>query len=89
MDKFTCLESSVSSTENDTNTRLPKALIGVDKLFVLRKSDLLHPIKYNPFFFPSSDRVNTTIWMLHMDADWAYGEKAWRQLHKNAASCIG
>ena len=26
--------------------------------------------------------------MHHVDADKAYGEKAWRQLHKNAASCI-
>ena len=25
--------------------------------------------------------------MHHMDADKAYREKAWRQLHKNAASC--
>ena len=26
--------------------------------------------------------------MHHMDADKAYGEKAWQQLHENAASCI-
>ena len=31
-------------------------------------------------------RINTTIWMHHMDANSAYGEKAWRQLYKNAAS---
>ena len=24
--------------------------------------------------------------MHYMDANWTYGEKAWRQLHKNAAS---
>ena len=27
------------------------------------------------FFFPSSGRVNTTVWAQHMDADEAYGEK--------------
>ena len=26
--------------------------------------------------------------MHFMDADWTYGEKAWRQLHENAASNI-
>ena len=26
--------------------------------------------------------------MHRMDADQAYGEKTWRQLHKNAVSCI-
>ena len=39
-------------------------------------------------FFPSSDRVKTILWMHHVDADKAYGEKAWQQLHKNARSCI-
>ena len=39
-------------------------------------------------FFPSSGRVHTTIWMHLMDADYAYREKAWRQLHKDATSCI-
>ena len=37
-------------------------------------------------FLPSSGRVDTAIWMHHMDADKPDGEKAWRQLHKNAAS---
>ena len=39
-------------------------------------------------FFPNSGRVDTAIWMHPMDANKAYGEKAWRQLHKNAASYI-
>ena len=34
-------------------------------------------------------RVYTDILMHHMDANRTYGEKAWPQLHKNAASCIG
>ena len=49
----------------------------------------VEPIGYNETqFFPSSGRVNTIIWMHHMDADKVYGDKAWRQLHKNVASCI-
>ena len=32
--------------------------------------------------------VDTAIWMHHMNANLTYGEKAWQQLHKNAAICI-
>ena len=39
-------------------------------------------------FFPSSGRVDTAIWMYYIDANQRYGEKARRQLHKNAASNI-
>ena len=35
-------------------------------------------------FFPNNGRVHTTIWIHHMDADYAHGDKAWRQSHKNA-----
>ena len=38
--------------------------------------------------FPSSGRIHTSKWLHHMDAEWAYGEKAWRQSHKNTASHI-
>ena len=37
-------------------------------------------------FFPGSGRVNTVIWMHYLDANKAAGEKARRELHKNAAS---
>ena len=33
-------------------------------------------------------RINADIWMHHVDANEAYGEKAWRKLRKNATSCI-
>ena len=33
-------------------------------------------------------RVHTTLWMHHMDADQAYREKAWWQLHTNSKSYI-
>ena len=39
-------------------------------------------------FLPDSGRIDTAIWMHHLDANKTYGEKAWRQLHKNAASNI-
>ena len=39
-------------------------------------------------FLPSSGRVDTAIWMHYMDANKTAGEKARRQLHKNAASNI-
>ena len=61
VDEFTYLGSSVSSTENDINTRQAKAWTAIDRLSVLWKSDLPDKI--------SSGRVNITIWMHHMDAD--------------------
>ena len=39
-------------------------------------------------FFPSSSRIDTTVWMHYMDANKMYGEKAWWQLHKNVVSNI-
>ena len=76
MDKFT-----YSSTETDIDTRLAKAWTAMDRLSVVWKSDLTDKIK-------RSSRVDTDIWMHYIDADKTYGEKAWRQLHKNAAGNI-
>ena len=45
VDKFTYLESSVSSTEKDINTRLTKAWTAIDKLSVIWKSDLTDKMK--------------------------------------------
>ena len=39
-------------------------------------------------FLPSSGRVDTAIWIHYMDANLTDWEKAWRQLHKNAASNV-
>ena len=39
-------------------------------------------------FLPGSGRIDTAIWMHYLDADKTAGEKARRQLHKNAASNI-
>ena len=39
-------------------------------------------------FLPSSGRIDTAIWMHYLDANKTAGEKARRQLHKNAACNI-
>ena len=46
VDKFTYLGSSVSSTENDINTRLAKAWTAINRLLVIWKSDLTDKIKH-------------------------------------------
>ena len=45
VDKFTYLGSSVSSTENDIDTRLMKAWTTIDRLLIIWKSDLTDKIK--------------------------------------------
>ena len=49
VDKFTYLESSVSSAETDINTRLAKAWRAIDRLSVIWKSDLTDKIKRSFF----------------------------------------
>ena len=49
VDKFTYLRSSVSSTENDISTRLPKAWSAIVRFSVIWKSDLSDKIKLNFF----------------------------------------
>ena len=49
----------------------------------------VRPDQWNKMqFFPCSGRVDTAVWMHYMDATKTYGEKTWRQLHKNAASNV-
>ena len=86
VDKFTYLRNSVLSTEKDINMRLAKAWTAIDWLSVIWKSDLTDEIKSS--FFPSNGFIDTAVWMHYIDANWMYGEKAWQQLHKNAASNI-
>ena len=66
-DKFTYLGSSVSSTEKDISTRLAKAWTAIVSLSIIKKSDLTDKIKRS--FFPSSGRVDTAIWIHHVDAN--------------------
>ena len=39
-------------------------------------------------FLPNSGRVDTAVWMNHLDANKTSGEEARRQLHKNVVSNI-
>ena len=47
IDKFIYLRSSISSTENDLNTRLAKAWTAIDRLSVIWRSDLSVKIRRN------------------------------------------
>ena len=49
VDKFTYLGSSVSSTENDIDTRLTKAWTTIDRLSIIWKSDLTDEMKRSFF----------------------------------------
>ena len=49
VDKFTYLGSSVSSTKNNINTRLAKALTAINSLSVIWKSDLTDKMKHSFF----------------------------------------
>ena len=40
----------------------------------------------NKYILPGSGRVDTAVWMHHLDAKKTAGEEARRQLHKNVAS---
>ena len=64
VDIFTYLESSVSSTEKDIDTRLAKTWTAIDRLSIIRKSDLTDKMKQ---FLPGSGRVDTAIWMHYLD----------------------
>ena len=49
VDKFTYLGSSVSSTDEDTDTRLTKAWTAIDKLSIIWRSDLTDEMKRSFF----------------------------------------
>ena len=49
VDKFTYVGISVSSTEKDIDTRITKALSAIDKLPIIRKSDLTDKMKRSFF----------------------------------------
>ena len=66
VDKFTYLESSVSSTEKDTNMWLAKSWTATDRLLVILKSDLTNKIKHS-FFQAAVISIllyGCTTWML-------------------------
>ena len=86
VDKFTYLESSVSSTEKDIDTRLTKTWTVIDKLSVIWKSDLADKMKRS---FLQAAVVSI---LLYGCTTWTLTkrlvEEARRQLYKNVASNI-
>ena len=64
IDRFTYLDSNISSTESDFNICIIKAWTTIGILAILWKSDLTDKIKgYS--FLPTCDCVNTTEWVNH------------------------
>ena len=86
VDKFTCLGSSISSTEKDIDTRLMKTWTAMDKLLIIWKAYLTDKMKHS--FFQAAVVLillyGCTIWTLTKMA----GEEASLQLHKSSASNI-
>ena len=83
VDKFTYLRSSVSSTENDINTRLAKALKAINRLSAIWESDLSDKIKRN---FVQTVVVSILLYGRTSETlTKRIEKKARRQLHKNAA----
>ena len=74
VDEFTYLESRVSSTENDINTRLAK-LSAIDTLSVIWKSDLFDKIKRKENYFSKQ-----LLCQYHyMDAPYIRWRSTWRK----------
>ena len=67
VDNFTYLGSSVSSTENDIDTRLTKAWTAIDRLSIIWKSDLTNEM--NRSFFQAAVVLILLNWMHYMDAN--------------------
>ena len=74
----------LASFNNDRELLIQPVILRFDKIYSDFYSD-----QYNETqFLPSSGRADTAKWMHYMDANKTDGEKAWRQLHTNAASNI-
>ena len=88
VDKFTYLGSSVSSTENDIDTRLTKTWTAIDRLSIIWKSDLTDEMKCS-FFQAAVVSIllyGCTTWTLEKKLDGNYTRmlrtilnKSWRQ----------
>ena len=92
VDKFTYLKSSVSSTQNDINMHLAKAWTAIDRLSIIRKSDLSNKIK-SKFFQEAVESIlpyGCTTYMLtkhvekRLDGNytrmlWTILKKSWKQ----------
>ena len=77
VDKFTCLGSSVSSTEKDIDTRLTKAWTAIDSLSIIWKSDLTYKINRS-FFHAAVESI-----LLYGCTTWTLTKRLEKNLHGN------
>ena len=77
VDKFTYLGSSVASTEKDINTRLTKAWTAINRLSIIRKSDLTDKMKRS--FFQAA----VTSIMLYGCTTWTLKKRLEKKLDGN------
>ena len=61
-----CIDSSISSTENDLHVSQAKVWTVIDRWSIIWEADLS---KTKMGFFPGSDYVSSILWVHHMDAD--------------------
>ena len=79
---FTYLGNNISSIENDIYVCQVKTLNSIDRLSVIRKSDLYDKIEQDFFEAVAVSIIlyGCTTWMLTKKARW--------ELYKNAARCL-
>ena len=86
VDQLTYLGSNISFTESDVNICIAKALIAIDSISIIWKSE--RSDKNKTGFLPSWGCVGTIVWMPHLDANETHREKARWKLRKNAMCCF-
>ena len=77
VDKFTYLGSSVSSTEKDIDTRLTKAWTAINRLSIIRKSDLTDKMKRSFF------KAAVTSILLYGCTTWTLTKRLEKKLDSN------
>ena len=83
VDKFTCLGSSVSSTEKDIDTRLTKAWTAIDRLLIIWKSDLTDKMKRS--FFQAA----VVLILLYGFTTWTLTKRLEKKLDGNYTRMLG
>ena len=74
VDQFTSLSSNISSTESDLNTLYRQ---------VIDQMNIWSHLQNKAVFLLSRGRVNTIVWMQHIDSNETHGQKARSDLDKN------
>ena len=77
VDKFTYLGSSVTSTEKDIDTRLTKAWTAINRLSIIRKSDLTDKMKRSFF------QVAVALILLYRCTTWTLTKRLEKKLDGN------